>query len=56
MSEASRGQTQNNTITIHTFTMLPSTIKLWNTLPEDVINQPSINCFKDILLNHLNLL
>ena len=31
-------------------------IKLWNTLPEDVVNQPSINCFKDVLLNHLNLL
>ena len=26
------------------------------TLPEDVVNKPSINCFKDVLLNHLNLL
>ena len=28
----------------------------YGTLPEDVVNQPSINCFKDVLLNHLNLL
>ena len=54
MSDASGGPTQNDTITIHTSTMLPSTIKLWNTLPEDVVNQPSINCFKDILLNYFD--
>ena len=61
MSSVTRGHSQRfripqARINSYLFSFLPSTIKLWNTLPEDVVNQPSINCFKDVLLNHLNLL
>ena len=56
MSSVTRGHAQRFRINSYLFSFLPSTIKLWNTLPEDVVNQPPINCFKDVLLNHLNLL
>ena len=61
MSSVTRGHAQRfripqARINSYLFSFLPSTIKLWNTLPEDVVNQPPINCFKDVLLNHLNLL
>ena len=61
MSSVTRGHSQRfripqARINLYLFSFLPSTIKLWNTLPEDVVNQPSINCFKDVLLNNLNLL
>ena len=44
-------------INSYLFSFLTSTIKIiMEHFPEDMVNQPSINCFKDILLNHLNLL
>ena len=32
------------------YSFLPSTIKLWNTLPCDIVNQESVNNFQDKLL------
>ena len=34
----------------HSF--LPSTIKLWNTLPCEIVNQESVNNFQNKLLTH----
>ena len=31
---------------------LPSTIKLWNTLPYEIVNQESVNSFQNKLLTH----
>ena len=54
MFTSSRGHSQHFItpyvrINAYLFSFLPSTFKLWNNLPENKVNQPPLNDFKELL-------
>ena len=58
LSTCTRGYSQHfriphAKINTHLYSFLPSTIKLWNNLPQNIVDQPSLNSFKNLLYDFL---